>query len=547
MSYKHIFPRLLLPAITLTLMLGLNQPAQARFVNLEEIKDGKLKDSIAKLVKDPKDKDAVAAFKKSADAGDPEGQFAYGFALQSGLGGLDAKEDKAKAKEYLAQAKALYEKASKAGNKAAANNLLLLNLIGAETPEAGKDAVKAIEDAATAGNGKAKLTYAEMYLEGMGVAKDPEMALRWLQRADGPEENEATYLTALVAEAAKDEQGMLNALKKAADKGHVPSMIYLGTKLLNSRGGGRPAFDMARELFQKAVDSGLKSAKVNLGIISEVEASIEKEESKKTDHFKKALALYQEAAAEKVGDAFLKIGYFYENGLGVTADLAKAIEFYQKGADAGLNTCDYNLAVLNENGKGVKAKDEAKALELYYKAAKTGLPAAQIALAERYRSGKAGLEKDPIAALAWFEKAAKAGDVASQIQMANILETGEAGAINIKAAAEIYLDAAKKGVPIAMFQIADMLEVGRGLKQDLPQAYAYMTACTKVAPADSDLGKQSTERLTKLKGKMSLDEVKAGDEAFEKLTGVPNKPAPTAAKEPAPKETAPKDTPKKPK
>jgi hypothetical protein len=109
------------------------------------------------------------------------------------------------------------------------------------------------------------------------------------------------------------------------------------------------------------------------------------------------------------------------------------------------------------------------------------------------------------------------------------------------------LDAAKKGAPIAMFQIADMLEVGRGLKQDLPQAYAYMTACSKVAPADSDLGKQSTERLAKLKGKMSLDEVKAGDEAFEKLTGTPNKPAPVATKEAPTKETTPKDAPKKPK
>ncbi len=453
------------------------------------------------------------------------------------------KDDKAKAKEYLTQAKALYDKAGKAGHMGAANNLLLLNLVSAETPEAAKDAVKALEDAATAGNGKAKLTYAEMYLEGIGVGKDPEMAVRWLQRAQDTEPNEAAYLLGLVAEGNKDEESCVKNLAYAANNGHVPSMIYLGTKILNGR-GIRGSADDARALFKKAVDAGVIAAKVNLGIISEVEAGQEKEEAKKTEHYKKALALYQEAAASKVPDSFLKIGYFYENGLGITADAAKAVEWYQKGADAGLNTCDYNLAVLNETGKGVKAKDEVKARELFYKAAKTGLPAAQLALADRYRGGKMGLEKDPIAALAWFEKAAKAGDMSAQLQMANILETGEAGMVNIKTAAELYLDAAKKGAPIAMYQIADMLELGRGMKPDKVQAYAYLTACTKVVPADSELGKTSIERLKKLTAGMSLDERKAGDDAFQKLTGVANKPAETTA--PDPKKDTPKDT-KKPK
>ena len=540
MSYKFI-SRLALPVIALALFGSLTNRAQARFVNLSDLpKDSKLQDAVKKLEKDVKDKDAVAALKKAADAGDKEGQFAYAFALQNGLGGLESKDDKAKAKEYLTQAKGLYEKASKAGHAGAANNLLLLNLVTAETPEAVKDAVKAIEDAATAGNGKAKLTYAEMFLEGVGVAKDPEMAVRWLQRAQDTEANEAAYLLGLVAEGNKDEESCVKNLAFAADHGHVPSMIYLGTKILNGR-GVRGSADSARGLFQKAVDAGVTAAKVNLGIISEVEASAEKDEAKQKDHYKKAMALYQEAAADKVPDAFLKIGYFYENGLGVAADAVKALEQYQKGADAGLNTCDYNLAVFNETGKGVKAKDEAKARELFYKAAKSGLPAAQLALGDRYRGGKNGFDKDPIAALAWFEKAAKAGDVSAQLQMANILETGEAGQANIKAAAELYLDAAKKGAPIAMYQIASMIEDGRAGKPDLAQAYAFLTACTKTVPADSELGKTANERLGKLKGKMSSDEIKAGDEAFQKLTGQPNKP--TESPKDAPKDT-PKEAPK---
>ncbi len=535
MSYS----RLLLPTFALALCTPL---ANARFVNLSDLpKESKLHDAITKLEKDAKDKDALAAIKKAADAGDKEGQFAQAFIIQSGLGGFnpkEAKDPKAKAKEYVDQAKTLYAKAAKAGYAAATNNLDLLGLITAETPEEAKKAVQLIEDAATGGNGKSRLTYAEMFLEGVGVTKDPEMAVRWLQRASDTEPNEAAYLLARVAEANKDEQSCVANLIKASDNGHVPSMIYLGTKILNGQGVRGSAED-ARKLFQKAVDAGMNAAKVNLGIISEVEAAQEKDEAKKADHFKKALALYQAAAADKIAEAYNKIGYFYENGFGVKADLAKAVEQYLKGAEAGLSICDYNLGVLNESGKGVAKADEAKALELFYKAAKNGLPAAQLALGDRYRNGKSGLEKDPVAAMAWFEKAAKGGDMSAQLQLANILETGEAGGVNIKSAAELYLDAAKKGAPIAMYQIADMLQLGRGVKVDLPQAYAYLTACVKSTSADSDLGKKATERLDKMKKDLSADDRKAGDEAFLKLTGTANTDTPKAD---APKADAPKKT-----
>jgi TPR repeat protein len=524
MSYSSVINRVILPVCALALLAS---SAQARYINLSDLpKDSKLREQVTKLEKNPKDKDAGAAIKKASDAGDKDAQFAYAWLLQNGFGGFESK-DKDAAKKAIAEAKTLYDKAGKAGNLGAANNLLILNLATAETTDAAKAAVEAIEAGATS-NGKVKLTYAEMFLEGTGVAKDPEMAVRWLQRASDTEPNEAAYMLGLVAEAAKDEESCVKNLAAAAKNGHVQSMIYLGTKILYGRGVQGSA-DAARSLFQQAVDAGVLAAKVNLGIISEVEASQEKDEAKKKEHFKKALALYKEAEADKVNDALLKLGYYYENGLGVDKNVERATEYYQKGADAGMSSCDYSLAMLNEATKDDKKIATARAQ--FYKAAKAGLPDAQVALAERYRSGKSGLDKDPIAAMAWYEKAAKAGDLNSQLNMANILETGEAGMINIKAAAEIYLEAAKKGAPVAMLQIADMLEKGRGLKQDLVQAYAYMTACTKAAPPESEIGKMAKERLAKIKGDLKPDELKAGDEAFQKLTGQPNTPAPAKAAE----------------
>ena len=543
MSLKYLFSRFVLPLAALTLMA---MPARARFVNLSDLpKTVAFKDAISKLEKDAKDKDAVAAIKKAADAGDKDAQFAYAFALQSGLGGLEAPKDKPNA--LLDEAKALYKKAADAGQPSALNNLALLKIA---TNDDVKGAIASIEDAANSGNGRAKITLAEMYLEGIGVEKSPEASLRWLQRADAAEKNEATYLIALISEAAKDEAGAVTNLLKAAENGYLPAMIYLGNKIINGK-GDQPNIEEARKWFTKAIEAGAPAAKVNLGVISEVEAAIEEnkgkdaDKTKVADFYKKALGYYQEAAELKVGEAFNKLGFYHEKGLGVTKDEAKAYEWYKKGADAGVGVSIYNVAVLNEEGRGVKEKSSAEALKYFYTAAKGGLPDAQVALAERYRSGKNGLDKDPIAAMAWMEKAAQAGNMGAQLQLANMLETGEAGFVNLKTAAELYVDAAKKGSPIAMFQIADMAEKGRGLARDLVQAYGFLSACAKITKNDENFGKQAADKLADLKKKMSPEELKKGEEFLKQLIGENNTAAPAATTPAAPSNTKPATTPAK--
>jgi uncharacterized protein len=543
MSFKFLFSRLLLPVIASVLLMG---AAEARFVTLADLpKTVSFKDAIAKLEKDPKDKDAAAAIKKAADGGDKDAMFAYAFILQNALGGLEAPKDKPTA--LVDDAKKLYQKAVDAGQTSALNNLMLLRIA---TGDDAKASVEALEKAANSGNARARITLAEMYLEGIGVEKNPELSLRWLERAQEAEPNEATFLIALIKEAAKDELGAVNNLLKAAEGGHVPAMIYLGNKIINGK-GVQPNIEEARKWFTKAVEAGVNSAKVNLGVLSEVEAALESnkkdaDKAKVTELYKKALAFYQEAADLKVAEAYNKIGFYHEKGLGVTKDETKAYEWYKKGADAGLAVSFYNIGVMLEEGRGVKAKDEAEAIKNFYTAAKAGLGEAQSALAGRYRAGKTGLEKDPIAAMAWMEKAAQAGNMNSQIELANMLETGEAGFVNLKTSAELYFDAAKKGSPIAMFQISDMLEKGRGMQRDLVQAYAFLTTCTKLTSNDPNFGKQAADRLAELKKKMTVEEITKGDEMFKQLTGVANTPTPASA--PAPKETppatAPKDKPK---
>jgi len=65
----------------------------------------------------------------------------------------------------------------------------------------------------------------------------------------------------------------------------------------------------------------------------------------------------------------------------VTADLAKAVEYYRKSAEAGFGLGMGCLGDCYENGKGV-AKDEAEAAKWYRRGADAGEPACKAQLAQ---------------------------------------------------------------------------------------------------------------------------------------------------------------------
>src|SRR5262249_21354830 len=89
-----------------------------------------------------------------------------------------------------------------------------------------------------------------------------------------------------------------------------------------------------------------------------------------------AAELYQKAADQGYASAQYNLGVVYKNGQGVPKDLGRAAELYQKAADQGDASAQNNLGVLYENGQGVP-KDLGRAAELYQKAADQGDASAQ--------------------------------------------------------------------------------------------------------------------------------------------------------------------------
>ena len=100
-------------------------------------------------------------------------------------------------------------------------------------------------------------------------------------------------------------------------------------------------------------------------------------------HFKAGIAAYQandlplaykeflSAAKDGHVDSQFNLGLMFENGIGISKDMAKALIWYEKAAAQGNAAAQFNLGVLHENGRGTKV-DFAKANEWYRKASIQG-------------------------------------------------------------------------------------------------------------------------------------------------------------------------------
>jgi TPR repeat protein len=129
-----------------------------------------------------------------------------------------------------------------------------------------------------------------------------------------------------------------------------------------------------------------------------------------------ALAWYGKAAQAGQPDAMLALGQFYHEGRGVGRDLAEAASWYRQAAHAGVAVAQYNLAVMLAAGDGVP-QDLGEAAAWYQRAAAQGHGRAQFNLAVLLAQGQGG-PADVEQAYKWFSLAGLAGIDSAQGQAA---------------------------------------------------------------------------------------------------------------------------------
>lgn len=98
---------------------------------------------------------------------------------------------------------------------------------------------------------------------------------------------------------------------------------------------------------------------------------------------KKLLMLLRKRRKYKLPEADAALGLCYESGLGVEADISKAVRYYKKAAEKGNAFAMAHYGCALANGEGVR-KNKKSAMEWLIKAAMKGDEGAILILKEDY-------------------------------------------------------------------------------------------------------------------------------------------------------------------
>jgi TPR repeat protein len=323
-----------------------------------------------------------------------------------------------------------------------------------------------------------------MYEEGFGVTKNIVMAYNWYQKADQKGIKEAQHKLGKIYENGLGvKTDILQAkeyYQKAAEQGLAEAQQRLG--YLYERGlEGNFNEQKAIEWYQKAANQGESTAQIRLGSMYESGRGIPVD-------YQVALDLYQKAASQGNARAYKNIGVLFEFGKGVIQDYHKAKIWYEKAVNQGDKLAYFNLGSLYLFGNGVK-KNEIKAKEYYEMAGKNGNMNAQYNLGLMYEIGK-GVSQDIEKAIEWYKLAANQGHVKSQYVLGSFFESGNGVPSNDFKAFEYYLSASEKGDMMSQYKVAVMYEHGKGTPQSSKQSKKwYMEAAEQGYPiAQNDLG-----------------------------------------------------------
>jgi TPR repeat protein len=172
------------------------------------------------------------------------------------------------------------------------------------------------------------------------------------------------------------------------------------------------------------------------------------------------------------------LAVLYENGQGVKKDTKRAKELFKKVfpmlkklAEAGNPRAQYDLGYMYFHGSGGINTDHKKAIDWFEKSANQNNENACFVLGYLYSNGLAGLHKNPATAQKWFRKAALLGNSASQYYLGiSLIMSATKGQPPSKEAVKWLVKAAENGEPNAQYIVGGMCETGHGMKRNIAKA-----------------------------------------------------------------------------
>ncbi len=203
--------------------------------------------------------------------------------------------------------------------------------LAGQPSEADRKQFAATKAKAEKGDTEAQIGLASLYSRGIGVARDPAKAAKWLRRA--------------------------------ADQGAARAQCLLGLCYANGDGVKMDKHEAARWL-QQAADQGLGEAQFDLGLCYAKGDGVDRDPVA-------AVTWYRKAAIQGLPDAQYELGNSYLEGNGVPKDIPEGVKWVRVAAERGFGAAQNTLGLCYSKGKGV-TKDYVEAYKWFNLAAAHG-------------------------------------------------------------------------------------------------------------------------------------------------------------------------------
>lgn len=134
---------------------------------------------------------------------------------------------------------------------------------------------------------------------------------------------------------------------KAYAAGYTDAMVLCGDSYWETFAGSQPDYNQALACYQKAFLRRCPYAAYRLGWLYNEGLGVERNPQKAWEY-------YQQAVSMQYADAMTDVGIFYRDGILVEKDYAKALDYLNKAAAKGNTRAMYELYQMYLKGEGVK-------------------------------------------------------------------------------------------------------------------------------------------------------------------------------------------------
>jgi len=211
-----------------------------------------------------------------------------------------------------------------------------------------------------------------LFLLGMGVTRNEEMAHEWF--------------------------------RLSAEQGNREAQYSLG-QMKESGSGCRASEVEAAQWYEKAAKNGHPAAQLSIGRMYKQGRGVLRKDNT-------AAIWFMNSAKQGNVDAMLELGWMYERGRGVSKSDEEALNWYRQSANAGNRNAQFNVGLFFEKGRFVRQNDE-EAAKWYRLSAEKGNPRAQYRLGLMYEEGR-GVIRNALEAQRLIRLAAEQGDAAAK-------------------------------------------------------------------------------------------------------------------------------------